>query len=208
MPARLAPGRHRARSRQVVSHPAAAGGSVSSFEGTPARALAPRPISRSWASPGLGFLVATLRGPLIAAGCALGFRRGRPLQTMGVGDEARWAMGGHGWSTMSCHCPGASRGSQRAHHGGQPREALMADSVTGRTYYENGQPVVVLVRWGGQISQNEPATGFIDAAAIRIRTGPRNVLVQRADGTKVVRPFRGLRRTPADDFPASGDAIR
>jgi hypothetical protein len=77
----------------------------------------------------------------------------------------------------------------------------MADSVTGRTYYENGQPVVVLVRWGGQISQNEPATGFIDAAAIRIRTGPRNVLVQRADGTKVVRPFRGLRRTPPTISP-------
>ena len=74
--------------------------------------------------------------------------------------------------------------------------------------YENGQPVVVLVRWGGQMSQNKPAPAFIDAAAIRARTGPRNVLIQRADGTKVVRPFRGLRRTPSDDFPASGDAIR
>ena len=80
----------------------------------------------------------------------------------------------------------------------------MADTVTGRTYYENGLPVMVLVRWGGQMSQNEPAP----AAAIRIRTGPRNVLIQRSDGTKVVRPFRGLRRTPPDDFPASGDAIR
>jgi hypothetical protein len=82
----------------------------------------------------------------------------------------------------------------------------MAD--TGRTYFENGQPVVVLVRWGGQKSPTEPAPALIDAAAIRIRTGPRNVLIQRADGTKVVRPFRGLRRTPPDDFPASGDAIR
>ena len=83
----------------------------------------------------------------------------------------------------------------------------MADTVTGRTYYESGQPVVVLVRWGDQMSQNEPAPAFIDAAAIRTRMGPRNVLIQRADGTKVVRPFRGLRRTPPDDFPASGDAI-
>ena len=46
----------------------------------------------------------------------------------------------------------------------------MADIVTGRTYYENGQPVVVLVRWGGQMSQNKPAPAFIDAAAIRART--------------------------------------
>ena len=36
-----------------------------------------------------------------------------------------------------------------------------------------GLPVVVLVRW-------------------RKGAKPRNVLIQRADGTKVVRPFRGL----------------
>jgi len=45
----------------------------------------------------------------------------------------------------------------------------------GRTYLERGQPVVVLTRWSGK--------------------GPRNVLI-RADGSKVVRPFRGLRKTP------------
>jgi acetyl esterase len=45
--------------------------------------------------------------------------------------------------------------------------------VVGRTYLERGRPVVVLVRWGGR--------------------GPRNVLVQREDGSRVVRPFRGLR---------------
>jgi hypothetical protein len=84
----------------------------------------------------------------------------------------------------------------------------MADTVTGRTCYENGQPVVVLVRWGGQMSQHKSASTFIDAAAIRTRTGPRNALIQRSDGTKVVRPFRGLCRTPPDNFPASGDAIR
>lgn len=47
--------------------------------------------------------------------------------------------------------------------------------MIGRTYLERGRPVVVLARWG--------AGG-----------GPRNVLIQRADGAKVVRPFRGLRR--------------
>lgn len=46
--------------------------------------------------------------------------------------------------------------------------------VIGRTYLERGSPVVVLIRWTGK--------------------GPRNVLIQRADGSLVVRPFRGLRR--------------
>ena len=53
----------------------------------------------------------------------------------------------------------------------------MADRqpVTGRTYLERGQPVTVLVRWGKG-------------------GGPRNVLIRRADGSCVVRPFRGLRK--------------
>jgi acetyl esterase len=46
--------------------------------------------------------------------------------------------------------------------------------VVGRTYLERGEPVVVVARWSG--------------------AGPRNVLVRRADGCLVVRPFRGLRR--------------
>jgi acetyl esterase len=48
-------------------------------------------------------------------------------------------------------------------------------TLIGYTYLERGVPVVVLARWG---------TGG----------GPRNVLVRRADGSRVVRPFRGLRR--------------
>lgn len=48
--------------------------------------------------------------------------------------------------------------------------------MIGRTYLERGKRVRVLVRWNGK--------------------GPRNVLIERADGTKVVRPFRGLRRLP------------
>lgn len=48
--------------------------------------------------------------------------------------------------------------------------------MIGRTYLERGQPVIVLVRWG------------INGG------GPRNVLIVRLDGTKVVRPFRGLRK--------------
>lgn len=47
--------------------------------------------------------------------------------------------------------------------------------MIGRTYLERGNPVTCLVRWG-------PGGG------------PRNVLIRRADGSLVVRPFRGLRR--------------
>ena len=43
-----------------------------------------------------------------------------------------------------------------------------------KTYLERGKPVVVLVRWGKG-------------------DGPRNVLIQREDGTTVVHPFRGLK---------------
>ena len=45
--------------------------------------------------------------------------------------------------------------------------------MIGRTYLLRGEPVVVLARWLGR--------------------GPRNVLVEYADGRRVVRPFRGLR---------------
>jgi hypothetical protein len=47
--------------------------------------------------------------------------------------------------------------------------------MIGRTYLERGRPVTVLIRWGKG-------------------GGPRNVLIQREDGSRVVRPFRGLRR--------------
>jgi hypothetical protein len=50
--------------------------------------------------------------------------------------------------------------------------------VVGKTYLERGRPVVVRVRWG-------PGGG------------PRNVLVERESGERVVRPFRGLRKLPA-----------
>jgi acetyl esterase len=46
--------------------------------------------------------------------------------------------------------------------------------ITGRTYLERGQPVVILTQWNGK--------------------GPRNVAIRRQDGSVVVRPFRGLRK--------------
>ena len=54
------------------------------------------------------------------------------------------------------------------------------NNVIGRIYYERLRsewvPVRVLVQWNGG--------------------GPRNVLIEREDGSCVVRPFRGLRRSP------------
>jgi hypothetical protein len=64
--------------------------------------------------------------------------------------------------------------------------------MVGRTYWERSRPVLVLARW---------ATPPADAPAACTwhrpprRTGPRTVLVQRADGSLVVRPFRGLRKS-------------
>ena len=51
----------------------------------------------------------------------------------------------------------------------------MSTRLVGCTYLERGKPVAVLIQWAGK--------------------GPRNVLIRRADGSLVVRPFRGLRRS-------------
>jgi hypothetical protein len=53
-----------------------------------------------------------------------------------------------------------------------------------RDYLERGQPVQIITWWG-------PGGG------------PRNVAVRRPSGVIVVRPFRGLRRIPGSQQPAS-----
>lgn len=55
--------------------------------------------------------------------------------------------------------------------------------IVGRTYYEKGKPVVIEIQWG--LKSKGESHG-----------GPRNVMIRRQDGTKTVRPFRGLRRNP------------
>ena len=55
--------------------------------------------------------------------------------------------------------------------------------IEGRTYLENGQPVTIIIQWG--LKSRGESYG-----------GPRNVMVERANGVRVVRPFRGLRRPP------------
>jgi hypothetical protein len=59
--------------------------------------------------------------------------------------------------------------------------------IAGRTYLERGNPVIVRVQWG-------PGGG------------PRNVLIERRDGTRVVRPFRGL-RVPHDPEIVEGSTM-
>jgi hypothetical protein len=52
--------------------------------------------------------------------------------------------------------------------------------LVGRFYLERGAPVKILVQWGlKSLGQSHG--------------GPRNVLVLRQNGTRTVRPFRGLR---------------
>ena len=54
-----------------------------------------------------------------------------------------------------------------------------ARTVNGTRYLLGGQVVTVLTAWG-------PGGG------------PRNVRIQREDGSTTVRPFRGLRRLPEE----------
>lgn len=89
--------------------------------------------------------------------------------------------------------------------------------MIGKTYLLRGEPVTILARWAPPAevgSATCPACGTIremsrgargfwhycvarpDFAPAR-RQGPRNVLIQFADGTLQTRPFRGLRRQEA-----------
>ena len=67
-------------------------------------------------------------------------------------------------------------------------------SIVGGVYLERGRPVTVLVGW-----RQQRMTERLDPGLLRLslRT-PRNVLIEREDGTRVVRPFRGLRKPPTD----------
>ncbi len=61
----------------------------------------------------------------------------------------------------------------------------------GRVYLEAGQPVTLLI-WPNQRRKDLPPRRW--PMPLIGDYAPRNVLIQRADGSKVVRPFRGLRR--------------
>jgi hypothetical protein len=66
--------------------------------------------------------------------------------------------------------------------------------MLGRTYLLRGQPVTVVARWRHPVPGELPAPPRGVALDLAPTGGPpRNVLLQRADGSLLVRPFRGLR---------------
>lgn len=69
------------------------------------------------------------------------------------------------------------------------------ERVIGRVYMLRGEPVIVLIRWKhvspGECWRPDGNGGFKWG---RGRHAPRNVLIERMDGSLIVRPFRGLRR--------------
>lgn len=68
--------------------------------------------------------------------------------------------------------------------------------MIGRTYLEAGAPVRVLIRWGKTSARTAAPIGKLDGSGWGRRRAPHNVLIERRDGSRVVRPFRGLRKIP------------
>lgn len=72
-------------------------------------------------------------------------------------------------------------------------------SIVGNTYLERGEPVVVIRQWRTGAMPNltmRLLDGYVALGNTNATTGPRNVLIRRANGDLVVRPFRGLRKLP------------
>lgn len=65
--------------------------------------------------------------------------------------------------------------------------------MTEQPMLERGRPVTLVIVPGGGRSKPVPAPGLDVRMAGRPRS-PRNCAIRRADGTVVVRPYRGLRR--------------
>lgn len=68
--------------------------------------------------------------------------------------------------------------------------------MLGRAYLLHGQPVTVLARWRQPPHQPPAASQSVVLDLAPTPGPPRNVLLRRADGSLLVRPFRGLRRRP------------
>jgi acetyl esterase len=84
-------------------------------------------------------------------------------------------------------------GSSRATPDIPARHRSLDGSPGSARYLERGSPVTVLVRWG---RPGPPAPVPWLTWHRPPRRAPRSVLVRRAGGEVVVRPFRGLRRPP------------
>lgn len=68
--------------------------------------------------------------------------------------------------------------------------------ITGSTYLERGVPVIVVVAWNGTCNPDLPRLRELLPLVVTRPSGPRNVLIRRADGSLAVRGFRGLRKPP------------
>lgn len=64
--------------------------------------------------------------------------------------------------------------------------------ITGRTYLAKGQPVTVMAAWNGRYLDLPDLPARITLRGRVARCGPHNVLIERTDGGREVRPFRGL----------------
>jgi len=70
-------------------------------------------------------------------------------------------------------------------------------TIVGNTYLERGEPVEIVRQWRTGAMQNltmRLLDGNVALGNTNATTGPRNVLIRRANGDLVVRPFRGLRK--------------
>jgi len=79
------------------------------------------------------------------------------------------------WIQVGRHARSHFRNSRNERSCGREEALDRQSGMIGKVYFERGVPVTILARWGKG-------------------GGPRNVLIRRHDGTKVVRPLRGLRR--------------
>lgn len=62
--------------------------------------------------------------------------------------------------------------------------------IAGTSYLLRGQPVTAFAAW-----RQQRKTERLDLPLVHTKpTTPRNVLIEQADGSRQVRPFRGLRR--------------
>ncbi|MEU5108186.1 hypothetical protein AB0H07_39015 [Streptomyces sp. NPDC021354] len=82
--------------------------------------------------------------------------------------------------------------------------------MNGRVYLERGEPVTVITTYCARRAPNIPGDWLhFRWPGKRPAAGPRNVAIRRADGSAVVRPFRGLARAakpPTLPTPTTGSS--
>jgi acetyl esterase len=79
--------------------------------------------------------------------------------------------------------------------------------MTGRAYLERGHPVTVVTLFNARRALEITGDWFHFCwPGLSPAAGPRSVAIHRADGSTVVRPFRGLTRPTAQGpIPNPGD---